>query len=104
MLAPGLIILNASVHTMDGGRPTSEAVAIRDNRIAALGSSAEIRALARPGTRVLDARGATVLPGFNDAHVHFLTGGFSLSEVDLRAAMSPADLARRLEEYARRQP
>ena len=85
---------------MDDARPTAGGVAILGNRIAAVGSTAEIRALAGPRTRVIDAAGKLVLPGFNDAHVHFLMGGFSLASVDLRDAASPEEMARRLEEYA----
>ena len=103
-LAPDLIIVNASVHTMDDTNPTAGAVAIVGNRIAAIGSTPEIRALAGPGTRVVDAAGKLVLPGFNDAHVHFLSGGFSLANVDLRDASSPAELARRLGECAKKLP
>jgi len=103
-LAPDLIIVNASVHTMDDTNPTAGAVAIVGNRIAAIGSTPEIRALAGPGTRVVDAVGKLVLPGFNDAHVHFLSGGFSLANVDLRDASSPAELARRLAAYAKKLP
>ena len=102
--APDLVIINASVHTMDDAKPTAGAVAIVGNRIAAIGSTAEIRALAGPGTRVVDAAGKLVLPGFNDAHVHFLSGGFSLANVDLRDASSPEELARRLGEYAKKLP
>ncbi len=103
-LSPDLIILNASVHTMDAARPTAGAVAVLGNRIVAVGSSEEIRALAGVRTRVIDAAGRTVFPGFNDAHVHFLMGGFSLANVDLRDARSPAEMARRLGEYARKLP
>ena len=88
-LAPDFVIINASIHTMDDAHPTAEAVAIVGNRIAAIGSTAEIRALAGKETRVIDAAGKTVFPGFNDAHVHFLMGGFSLANVDLRDATSP---------------
>jgi predicted amidohydrolase YtcJ len=102
--APDLVIINASIHTMDEARPTAGAVAISGNRIAAIGSTPEIGALARPGTRVIDAAGKLVLPGFNDAHVHFLSGGFSLANVDLRSASSPEELARRLGEYAKKVP
>ena len=104
LLAPDLVIVNASIHTMDQARPTAEAVAILGNRIAALGSTPEIRALAGPGTRVIDAGGKLVFPGFNDAHVHFLMGGFSLANVDLRDAQSPQEVARRLGEYAKKLP
>src|SRR5512140_3284212 len=103
-LAPDLIVINAAVHTMDPAHPTAEAVAILGNRIAAVGSTADIRALAAPGTRVIDAGGKLVLPGFNDAHVHFLMGGFSLANVDLRDAQSPEEMAKRLSDYARKLP
>ena len=103
-LAADLVIINAAVHTMDPERPTAGAVAILGNRIAAIGSTPEIRALAGPGTRIVDAAGKLVLPGFNDSHVHFLMGGFSLANVDLRDATSPEELARRLGQYARKLP
>ncbi len=104
VLAPDLVILNAAVHTMDDARPTAGAVAILGNRIAALGSTAEIRALGGPRTRVIDAAGKLVLPGFNDSHTHFLMGGFSLASIDLRDAASPEEMARRVKEYARNVP
>jgi predicted amidohydrolase YtcJ len=103
-LAPDLVIINAAVHTMDEAHPAAGAVAVSGNHIAAIGSTAEIRALAGPETRVIDAAGKLVLPGFNDAHVHFLMGGFSLANVDLRDASSTAELARRLGEYAKKLP
>src|SRR6187455_2145839 len=103
-LAPDLVIINASIHTMDGTRPTAGALALSGNRIVALGSTSEIRALAGAKTRVVDAGARTVLPGFNDAHVHWLSGGFSITNVDLRDAASPAEMARRLSEYAKKLP
>jgi predicted amidohydrolase YtcJ len=96
-----VLILNGSVHTMDPAQPRAEAVAIIGEHIAAAGSVSDLRALAGPNTRVLDAKQHSVLPGFNDAHVHFLTGGFSLSNVNLRQAGSPEEMARLLAEYAR---
>lgn len=102
--APDLIIVNAAVRTMDAARPTAEAVAIAGNRIAAVGSTSEIRALAGAKSRVIDAGGKSVLPGFNDAHVHWLMGGFSLTNVNLRAAKSPGEFARLIADFARRLP
>jgi len=99
-LAPDLLLLNAAVRTMDDAQPRAEAVAVLGNRIAAVGTTAELRPLAGPKTRVIDAGGRTVLPGFNDAHVHWLSGGFSLTNVDLRDAASPAEFARRIGDYA----
>jgi len=103
-LAPDLIIVNAAIHTMDEAQPKAEAVALLGNRIVAVGSTADIRALAGANTQVIDATGKNVFPGFNDAHVHFLTGGYSLSNVDLRDAKSPEEMARRLGEYAKTIP
>jgi predicted amidohydrolase YtcJ len=103
-LAPDLVIVNASVHTMDESLPRAEAVAILGNRILLAGSTADIRSLAGPKTRIVDAGGKNVFPGFNDAHVHFLSGGYSLSNVDLRDARSPEEMARRLSDYAKKIP
>src|SRR4051794_12648959 len=101
---PTVIIVNAKVHTMDKDRPIAEAVAIADDRIAAIGSTRDIKALAKSKTRVIDAKQRLVLPGFNDSHVHYLMGGFSLSNVDLRDAKSPEEMAKRLGEYASKIP
>lgn len=103
-LAPDLILFNATAHTVNQSQPHAEAVAVKGNRIVAVGSSAEVRALAGPGTRLIDAKGRTVLPGFNDAHVHWLTGGFSITNVDLRAAKSPAEFARIIGDFAKGLP
>ena len=103
-LAPDLVIVNASVHTMDQTQPTAGAVAVLGNRIVAVGATPDIRTLAGARTRVIDAGGKLVLPGFNDAHVHFLSGGFSLANVDLRDATSPEEMARRLKAYAAKLP
>jgi predicted amidohydrolase YtcJ len=78
-----LVVVNGKVHTMDGAGTVAQAVAMRGNASLKVGTTEEITALAGPDTRVIDAHGATVSPGFNDAHVHFLSGGLSLSDVDL---------------------
>src|SRR6185369_8564817 len=98
------IIVNAVVHTMDPAQPTAEAVAIYANRIVAVGSTKDIRKLAGPNTRTIDAKQRLVLPGFNDAHTHFLSGGFQLSSVDLRDASSPQEFAARLKAFAAKLP
>jgi predicted amidohydrolase YtcJ len=78
-----LLILNAKVYPADGRGVFYEAVAVRGNRIVAVGTTAEIGKLRGPATEVLDARGAAVLPGFNDVHTHMLSGGLALDDVDL---------------------
>jgi predicted amidohydrolase YtcJ len=103
-LQADLVITNANVRTMDERRPRAEAVAVVGNRIAAVGSNDEIKRYAGSRTRTIDARGALVLPGFNDSHVHFLSGGFQLSSVDLRDASTPQEFAERIRRFAERQP
>jgi len=78
-----LIIVNGKVHTVDDTNRVVQAVAIGGNTIIKVGTNDDIKSLSGPATRVIDARGATVAPGFNDSHVHFLSGGRSLSDVDL---------------------
>ncbi|MBV8036620.1 amidohydrolase [Roseateles sp.] len=68
--APSLVIVNAQVFTADPARPRAEAVAVEGARIAAVGRSADIRALAGPGTRIVDAGGRRLVPGLVEAHVH----------------------------------
>lgn len=78
-----IIIRNARVLTMEDAQPRAEAVAISGNRIAAIGGNAEIDAMATPSTRIIDAGGATVMPGFNEAHMHIFGGSVSLNELSL---------------------
>jgi predicted amidohydrolase YtcJ len=99
-LAPDIIIINATIHTMDPKLPIAEALAIYGNRIAAVSSTKDIQALAGPTTRVVDAKKRLVLPGFNDAHTHFLSGGFQLASVDLRDANTPQEFAERIRAFA----
>jgi hypothetical protein len=65
-----LVVVNARVYTVDDARPRAEAFAVQNGRFVAIGTTAEIRALARPGTQVIDAAGMTVTPGFIDTHCH----------------------------------
>lgn len=99
-----LIITYAKLRTMDSRQPNAEAVAIYGNRILAVGSTKEIKKLAGANTRVIDAKGQLVLPGFNDAHVHFMSGGFQLSSVDLRDANTPQEFAERIRDFAAKLP
>lgn len=78
-----LILKNGRIYTMDRQLPRAEAVALRGDRILAVGSSAAMEGLAGAGTRQTDLAGRTVVPGFIDAHLHFLSYGRSLREIDL---------------------
>jgi len=86
------------------GKPGRAALAIASERILATGSDAEIRALAEPGSTVLDAGGGLVIPGFNDAHVHFLMGARNLQNLDLSQETSIEGVQRRIAEFARANP
>lgn len=99
-LTPTLAVVNARVWTGDQKRPWADAVAITGERISAVGSSAEIRKLARPATRVIDAAGKLLVPGFIDAHVHFMDGGFGLTSVQLRDAKTREEFVRRIKAHA----
>ena len=95
----GLAIVNARVWTGDTRRPWADAILVRGERIEAVGSSAEIRKRARDA-KVIDAKGKMVAPGFIDAHVHFLDGGFALSSVQLRDARTKDEFIRRIRDFA----
>lgn len=102
--AADLIITNARVWTVDKARPQAEALAILRDRIVAVGSATEVDAWHGPRTKVIDAQGKLLLPGFNDAHVHFVDGGDHLQAVQLKDAASPEEFARRIGERARSAP
>ena len=97
-----VILTNGKIWTGDATRPWAEAVAIEGNRIAAVGSSADIARIAPAGARVIDLNGRLAVPGFIDNHTHFIDGGMELSRVQLRDAKTPQEFARRIGEYAKR--
>lgn len=78
-----LVILNGRVYTANAAGVFAEAVAIHGTAIARVGTNDAVSALRGEGTRVIDAHGGTIAPGFNDSHVHFLEGGLALDDVDL---------------------
>lgn len=99
-----LALLGGSVYTVDPARPRAEAVAVAGGRIVAVGSDREIQELIGAGTEVLDLEGRTVLPGFQDAHVHFAHGGMAARKCDLFETTTPAGHADVIVEYATRNP
>ena len=98
------VIINANIHSLDPTRPRARAIAAKNGRIAAVGSDEAILAYAGrelPQAAVTDLGGKTVLPGFIDAHTHFIAGGFSLQSVNLRGAAGPEEFVGRIAERLR---
>jgi predicted amidohydrolase YtcJ len=99
-----LILVNGRIWTVNAAQPEAEAVACLGSRIAAVGASAQVRQWAGPQTQVIDLHGRRVVPGFNDAHVHFLGGGEQLAGVQLRDAASIDEFRERIARFAATQP
>jgi predicted amidohydrolase YtcJ len=100
---PSLVLVHGQVWTENPAQPETEAIAIDGNRILLAGTSAEVLRLAGPSTRVIELHGRRVVPGFNDAHVHFVPGGQGLASVQLRDAASQAEFRQRFASFARTQ-
>ena len=99
-----LIITNADVWTGNPAQPDAEAVAVLGDRIVAVGTTSAVNRWRGPHTQVIDANQRTVMPGFDDAHVHLLDGGEQLDDVQLKDARSPAEFARRIAAQAKKTP
>jgi predicted amidohydrolase YtcJ len=99
-----LILVNGTVYTVDPARPWAEAVAIAGDRIAAVGTSADVRRRAGRHARIIDLRGAFVSPGFNDAHVHVDSTGALLTGANLLDVHDQARFVERLRGAVERLP
>lgn len=93
-----LLIVNGRVYAGPAG--FHEAVAVRGNRIVALGRTAELNRWRGPATEVFDARGRAVVPGFDDSHVHFIEGGLALGDVDLSGVTALREVQARISRFA----
>jgi hypothetical protein len=102
--AADLIVTDAKIWTVDAALPAAEAVAVLGDRIVAVGTNSEIAAWRGSKTTVIDARGKLLLPGFNDAHVHFVSGGMQLDSVQLNDARSAEEMRRRVGARASQTP
>jgi len=102
--APDLILINGKVWTGANDSTFAEAVAMKANKIMAVGNSVAINSLAGVKTKTIDLKGKLVTAGFNDAHIHFLGGSLGLSEVDMTGTASPADVAERVNQFIKENP
>ena len=103
-MTASLIITNAAILTMDEARPRAEAMAVFGNRIKRLGSHAEVMGEKGPGTRVIDAGGGSVIPGFVEGHMHLFSGAGELSHLQLFGTRGWAALKTAIEAYIRQNP
>jgi predicted amidohydrolase YtcJ len=94
------IITHARVYTVNHSQPWAEAIAIKDQHIAAVGSAKQIARWRGPKTDVIDAGGRLVLPGFFDSHIHFMEGALSLEKVNLDETKSVAEIQKMVKEFA----
>jgi len=97
-------IVLARVFTADAGQPRAEAVAVRGRRILFVGDAEDASRLRGPGTRMVDGRGRTLLPGFVDSHFHLLHGSVELGSIQLGEAAGLADLEQTVRSYAAANP
>ncbi len=95
-----LVFRGGRIWTGQEGVALQEALAVRNGRIVAVGTDETVDAHVGTETRVVELDGRSLLPGFIDAHTHFIDGGFKLAGVDLRDAATPEELTRRIAAFA----
>ena len=98
--SPDLVLINAKVLTMDASSSVAEAIAIRDGKILAVGSSASVKALIGTQTRVFDVAGKTVVPGLIDTHAHFKAAGMTDYVVNMGRAKTVAEAIDAIKAFA----
>ncbi|MBK9216679.1 MAG: amidohydrolase [Chloracidobacterium sp.] len=102
-ISADLVVTNANIRTMDAKRTVTSSLAVLNGRIVALG--ADTKGLIGARTKVIDAKGRTIIPGLNDAHLHFMATGAQRSQIDLgKGVTSSAEFIRRLKEFAAKLP
>jgi len=99
-----LIITNARIYTVNPQQKWAEALAVRGDKIVAVGDRKQIEALRGPSTKVVDAGQRLLLPGFTDCHIHFMDGSLGLTRVDLNDAKTVAEIQKRVKAYADAHP
>ncbi len=97
-------MINGKIWTVNPKQPWAEAVAILDNKIIAVGTTAQIETIINTKTYVINLQGNFALPGFNDAHVHLADGALALQSVDLRDVKNEQEFVHRIKNYAEKIP
>ena len=96
------IFLNAKIWTADNAHPQAQALAVSGDKILAVGTNDEVKALAAPDTAIVDLHGRFLIPGFQDSHLHF--PGASVNELDLAGVESLKEFQQRLSDFAKAHP
>ena len=99
-----IVVLHAKVYTVNAREPWAEALAVSGDKIVAVGSDKEIERYRGANTKVIDAAGRVVLPGFTDCHIHFLDGSYTLVEPDLNGLRTIPAIQKRLKDFAASHP
>ena len=99
-----VVLIHARIYSLNAQQPWAEALAIRDGKILAVGTEREISRYRSASTKVIDAKGRLVLPGFTDCHVHFMDGSFSMRQVNVEDAKTVAEVQERIKAYAAAHP
>ncbi len=99
-----LVLINGKIWTGNQNQPFAQAVVVSGKRIFFVGDNDKARQWIQPTTQVIDLQNRLLLPGFNDTHLHFGDGGFSLIELNLRNAKDVSDFTHKLGEYAQKLP
>src|SRR3981081_3345744 len=99
-----IIVINARIYTVNPLQKWAEAIAVRGNKIVAVGERKQVEALRGPATKEIDAQGLLLLPGFTDCHIHFMDGSLGLTRVDLNGATHVAEIQKRVKAYADAHP
>jgi hypothetical protein len=99
-----LIVTNARIYTVNPQQKWAEAIAVRGDKIIAVGERKQVEALRRPSTKMIDAGQRLLLPGFVDCHIHFMDGSLGLTRVDLNEATTVAEIQKRVKAYADAHP
>ena len=95
-----VIVTNARIYTVNPQQNWADAIAVRGDKIVAVGERKQIEALRGPATKVIDAGQRLLLPGFTDCHIHFMDGSLGLTRVDLNGATTVAEIQQRVKAYA----
>src|SRR5258708_20405123 len=101
---PDVIATNARIYTVNPQQKWAEAIAVRGDRIIAVGDRKQIEALRGPATKMVNAQGRLLLPGFTDCHIHFMDGSLGLTRVDLNGATTVTEIQKRVKAYADAHP